>query len=1152
MQKLILLIISLTFFSKLFAQPSLQIKTIDQELENEQLFFRDYNQDGHLDILSVNIWPDNYIQPLINMGNHEDYYFDEIVSTQGEIDGTLFLVDWDNDGVEDLFSSRFYWAQGLDIKSFGPKQGFEDLFWLDFIDLIDYEEDGDLDIIIKDDEEGYIYIAKNDGSGLLESIDSISYDWSITGIVSLIDMDNDGDKDIVFKEYNLDNSTHQLGYIKNENNTFQDTILIQEVDVTTGIGFKYQDVNQDDLIDVLYYHTWDSFYMSLNLGNDQFTNPIFLNEDGFIFTSIELMNVNDDQLLDIIMYNENNGELAWKEQFNNGSFSSVQLFHDFDNSFDSKWEVIDLDSDNREELVFYTGNDNIFYFNFNSDGTVLNTHQIQSSMYGRKLEFGDVNNDAKIDILVYGTSRLMVLEQLDQTKFNIMQIVDQTNSTQNIDNAHFIDYDEDGDLDIISSRSSKHLSLYENLDGLGTFGEAEQINDFSRRNTALVDLNNDGKNDLVSRDFSGIYISFYESENGFENKDFSFDQINFFKGIDAIDIEQDGDMDIVLVLEEGFACILNEGNNFSLLGTWTDNIGDVLDFEVSDINLDGKEEIILMTSNQKKELKSFSNFDGSQWQEEIEHENLGFAISFSLEYIDGDTEVDLITSTIDSSFYYLKQDSGFGPRTVLNPHSRNTIMSDLDNDGFKDYFFNDFFDVRMSWAKNPYNTAGIRGIVYLDDNENGVHDDGELGLNDQLIKIDPNIGDTYTFGIGEFLYAENFGPMTISCIPSSNFELTSPQEIDTAVYSNLINIDFGLKGKTEIDSVTLDMNSAATRCGFDVPFWINVKNDGVYTRNAQITFQFDEKTEFVESTPAYTSLENNEVVFDLQDLGPTYDSDIKIILTMPGVNALGETVSFEAKGIFMDDNGTKVTENQFEYESEINCAYDPNDKQVFPIHPLYDPMVLISDTLDYLIRFQNTGTDTAFNIRIDDVIDSNLDISSFQLVSSSHDTRVTIDQARKISFHFDDILLPDTFTNLALSQGYVKFRIAPNNNIPNETSVYNKAQIYFDFNPPIETNETHTIFVENFPVSIKNTNSTRLPLIMPNPTSDRLIVKFLDDNTEPFDIHLFDQVGRLVYSKRNNEKSFNVSLKTLDISSGMYFLKVTSQGLSVTKSIVVK
>ncbi len=62
-------------------------------------------------------------------------------------------------------------------------------------------------------------------------------------------------------------------------------------------------------------------------------------------------------------------------------------------------------------------------------------------------------------------------------------------------------------------------------------------------------------------------------------------------------------------------------------------------------------------------------------------------------------------------------------------------------------------------------------------------------------------------------------------------------------------------------------------------------------------------------------------------------------------------------------------------------------------------------SLQYIIRSQNMGTDTAFNIAVRDHLDPNLDVSSFNMVSASHPYSYTITNGVAV-WQFDDIKLP--------------------------------------------------------------------------------------------------------------------------------------------------
>ena len=113
--------------------------------------------------------------------------------------------------------------------------------------------------------------------------------------------------------------------------------------------------------------------------------------------------------------------------------------------------------------------------------------------------------------------------------------------------------------------------------------------------------------------------------------------------------------------------------------------------------------------------------------------------------------------------------------------------------------------------------------------------------------------------------------------------------------------------------------------------------------------------------------------------------------------------------------------------------------------------------LDYVIRFQNTGTDTAFNVVITDQLAANLDASSFQMLEASHPARIKRDD-RALTFEFLNIQLPDSNVNEPLSHGYIKFRVKPLPTLGDGDMVNNRANIYFDYNAPVVTNTAVTAF----------------------------------------------------------------------------------------------
>jgi uncharacterized repeat protein (TIGR01451 family) len=149
--------------------------------------------------------------------------------------------------------------------------------------------------------------------------------------------------------------------------------------------------------------------------------------------------------------------------------------------------------------------------------------------------------------------------------------------------------------------------------------------------------------------------------------------------------------------------------------------------------------------------------------------------------------------------------------------------------------------------------------------------------------------------------------------------------------------------------------------------------------------------------------------------------------------------------------------------SVVRNSYDPNDKQATPSLTLQD--VSSGKNIDYTIRFQNTGTDTAFNVVIADTLDSKLLANQVQMVGSSHPCRTTV-KDNIIFFEFLDIMLPDSNVNKFGSNGFVSFKIKPIASLTAGTTIPNKAAIYFDYNSPVITKPANTIIQNPLPLQL--------------------------------------------------------------------------------------
>jgi uncharacterized repeat protein (TIGR01451 family) len=145
---------------------------------------------------------------------------------------------------------------------------------------------------------------------------------------------------------------------------------------------------------------------------------------------------------------------------------------------------------------------------------------------------------------------------------------------------------------------------------------------------------------------------------------------------------------------------------------------------------------------------------------------------------------------------------------------------------------------------------------------------------------------------------------------------------------------------------------------------------------------------------------------------------------------------------------------------QVTGSYDPNDKLASPKGVTAQGLIRKGQWIDYKIRFQNTGTDTAFTVRLIDTLDTRLEITSLEFGAASHPSTWSLINQDPPVFEavFSNILLPDSNVNEPASHGFLNFLMKTHADLPEGAEIRNFADIYFDFNPPIRTNTVlHTI-----------------------------------------------------------------------------------------------
>ena len=238
-----------------------------------------------------------------------------------------------------------------------------------------------------------------------------------------------------------------------------------------------------------------------------------------------------------------------------------------------------------------------------------------------------------------------------------------------------------------------------------------------------------------------------------------------------------------------------------------------------------------------------------------------------------------------------------------------------------------------------------------------------------------------------------------------------------------------------------------------------------------------------------------------------------------------------------------TTNNVYDFCYNVSNSYDPNMKEVYPLNvlPGYD------DWFTYTIHFQNTGNAPAFNIRLRDTLDANLDINSFEMLGYSHPAIVSIN-GNVLTVRFNNIMLPDSATDYEGSMGYFQYRLKPLSNLPLGTQIENTAYIYFDYNAPIVTNTTQNNFQTVLYTLKSNTDAKQLS-VFPNPANEKLTIKLQNSAIE--NCIITNALGQTVYNSANEMNAHpQLQLNISNLKAGVYFVKVRSSNGSYTAKFI--
>lgn len=207
--------------------------------------------------------------------------------------------------------------------------------------------------------------------------------------------------------------------------------------------------------------------------------------------------------------------------------------------------------------------------------------------------------------------------------------------------------------------------------------------------------------------------------------------------------------------------------------------------------------------------------------------------------------------------------------------------------------------------------------------------------------------------------------------------------------------------------------------------------------------------------------------------------------------------------------------------------------------------------LEFLIQFENTGTDAVHEVVIIDTLSSALDPATVFPGAASHPYQFDIYGEGIVQFTLSNInLAPGS----SAGEGYVKFRVKQRPNLPCHTQILNSAAIYFDFGAPEVSNQTlHTVCEQDSFVIVKS-KEVFLPnadlRVYPNPAKDVVNFELSGVDARQYTLQVYDIQGRLLVNQTFNQPTFRLVRPQLPAGTLFYWLAADGKPVASGKLLV--
>lgn len=555
----------------------------------------------------------------------------------------------------------------------------------------------------------------------------------------------------------------------------------------------------------------------------------------------------------------------------------------------------------------------------------------------------------------------------------------------------------------------------------------------------------------------------------------------------------------------------------------------------------------------------FLDLNGNGVQDSTENSFGGgyIYVGNNVAYLDSDGHYQAVVPAGTYTIWYCAP-SGYSftiPINTLNPNSlsNNCASYTITTSGGSHCGFN--FGI-------VNNNTTICGTVYFDADNDHTQDAGENGIANVHVYITGG-GATYqayTDQNGDYCVLVPLGTYTVTIGSNSLGGTVTPASISLVITTTGTvngNNDFGIYTPPGSCNLSLNITPHTTITpGFPAWYDIEVCNIGGNITSGTVNMFYDNSLQFTHSSPIQTShnASTHTLSWALANLLPgqceyywvNFDALTSINIGQFAFT-LANVITSGCQDINMANNVDTIHQN-------VTGSWDPNNKLAYvtnhEANPNYQEISSINanQRIEYVINFQNTGNAPAINVVVKDLISTDLDMSSFELLGASHPMTATVN-GNDINFKFNAIMLPDSNSNEAESHGFVKFAVNAVNGLLPGHVISDVADIYFDYNAAVTTNDAAVILLGTTGIDETTTNAT--VVVAPNPMNQYAEFRLSGGNNTGFTLRVTDMTGRLVREETtaNNRMVFDRS----NLAVGVYTYQIVQQNkLSAKGKLVVQ